>query len=46
MYSQKNPKKLFIIEKDNELSINLKKKFNSQIKIINDDVLKIDETSI
>ena len=43
---KKNPKKLFVIEKDNELSINLKKKFNSQIKIINDDVLKIDETSL
>ena len=43
---KKNPKKFFVIEKDNELSINLKKKFNNQLKIINDDVLKIDETSL
>jgi len=43
---KKNPKKLVVIEKDNQLTINLKKKFNHQIKIINDDVLKIDETSL
>ena len=43
---KKNPKKIFAIEKDNELSINLKKKFNSKLTIINDDVLKIDETSL
>ena len=43
---KKNPKKMFVIEKDNELSINLKKKFNNQLKIINDDILKLDETSL
>ena len=43
---KKNPKKFFVIEKDNELSINLKNKFNNQVTIINDDVLKIDETSL
>ena len=43
---KKNPKKMIVIEKDNELSINLKKKFNNQLKIINDDVLKLDETSL
>jgi len=43
---KKNPKKIFVIEKDNELSINLEKKFNSQITIINEDVLKIDETKL
>ena len=43
---KKKPKKMFVIEKDNELSIDLKKKFNDQIIIINDDVLKIDETSL
>ena len=43
---QKNPKKIFLIEKDDELSINLKKKFNNELIIINDDVLKIDETNL
>ena len=43
---QKNPKKIFLIEKDDELSINLKKKFNNKLIIINDDVLKIDETNL
>ncbi len=43
---KKNPKKIFVIEKDNELSISLEKKFNNQITIINEDVLKIDETKL
>ena len=43
---KKNPKKIFVIEKDNELAINLKNKFNNQLAIINDDILKIDETSL
>ncbi len=43
---QKNPKRMFLIEKDDELSINLKKKFNNELIIINDDVLKIDETNL
>ncbi len=43
---KKKPKQIFVIEKDNELSINLKNKFNNQIKIINNDVLKIDETKL
>ena len=43
---KKNPKKLIVIEKDNELSINLKNKFLNQIMIIKDDVLKIDETKL
>jgi 16S rRNA (adenine1518-N6/adenine1519-N6)-dimethyltransferase len=43
---KKNPKKMFVIEKDNELASNLENKFNDQIKIINDDVLKIDETKL
>ncbi len=41
---KKKPKKMFVIEKDNKLAIDLKNKFNKQIQIINDDVLKIDET--
>jgi len=43
---KKNPKKMFVIEKDNELANNLEKKFNNQIRIINEDILKIDETKL
>ena len=43
---KKNPKKLFVIEKDYELSRGLKNKFNDKITVINDDVLKIDETKL
>ena len=43
---KKKPKKFFVIEKDNKLSINLKNKFKDKITIINEDVLKIDETSL
>ena len=43
---KKNPKKMFVIEKDNELAINLKKKFDNQLTIINDDVLQVDEKTL
>ena len=43
---KKNPKKLFVIEKDDKLSEELQNKFNDQILIINEDVLKIDETNL
>ena len=43
---KQNPKKLFVIEKDNELAKNLENKFKNQITVINKDVLKIDETSL
>ena len=39
---KKKPKKFFVIEKDNKLSINLKNKFKDKITIINEDILKID----
>ena len=42
---KKNPKKVIVIEKDNTLAKNLEIKFLNQIKIINDDVLKINETT-
>tara|TARA_S200000501_G_C20815382_1_gene740305 strand:- start:714 stop:1502 length:789 start_codon:yes stop_codon:yes gene_type:complete len=42
----KNPKKLIVIEKDDELVSLLKKKFTNKIKIINKDILKIDENFI
>ncbi len=43
---KKNPKEFIAIEKDNELAINLKNKFDNKLKIINDDILKIDEKSL
>jgi len=43
---KKKPKKMFVIEKDNKLSIDLKNKFNNQLTIINDDVLKVDENNL
>ena len=43
---KKNPKKFFVIEKDDNLALNLKNKFDDKLTIINDDVLKIDENII
>jgi 16S rRNA (adenine1518-N6/adenine1519-N6)-dimethyltransferase len=43
---EKKPKKLIVIEKDNDLAKSLKKNLEDSIKIINDDVLKIDETNL
>jgi 16S rRNA (adenine1518-N6/adenine1519-N6)-dimethyltransferase len=43
---KKNPKKVYAIEKDNELAVLLQDKFANEITIINDDVLKISEDKI
>ena len=43
---KKNPKKVYVIEKDDELALLLKDKFSDEIVIINDDVLKISEDKI
>ena len=43
---KKKPKKVFVIEKDDELSLVLKEKFTNQIQIINEDVLKDSENEI
>ncbi len=40
---KKNPKKIFVIEKDDDLAINLNETFKDQLTIINDDILQIDE---
>ena len=40
---KENPKKFFVVEKDHRLISNLQKKFKNQIKIINEDILNIDE---
>ena len=43
---KKNPKKVFVVEKDTNLANNLSKRFKDQIIILNNDILKIDESSI
>ena len=43
---KKNPKKMIVIEKDIELAKNLKTKFNNQLTILNEDILKVDETNL
>ena len=43
---KKNPKKVYVIEKDDTLALLLKDKFTNEIDIINDDVLKISEDKI
>ena len=43
---KKNPKKVYAIEKDDELALLLQDKFTDEITIINDDVLKISEDKI
>ena len=43
---KKKPKKIFVIEKDNKLAILLKKNFDKEISIINEDILKIDEKKL
>ena len=43
---KKSPKKIYTIEKDDDLALLLKDKFANEITIINDDVLKISEDKI
>jgi 16S rRNA (adenine1518-N6/adenine1519-N6)-dimethyltransferase len=43
---KQKPKKLYVVEKDDDLAILLKEKFDTEIKIINDDILKISEDKI
>ena len=43
---KKSPKKIYAIEKDDDLALLLKDKFANEITIINDDVLKISEDKI
>jgi len=42
----KNPKKMFVIEKDTELCSLLRKNFNEEIEIINTDILKFNEKNL
>ena len=43
---KKKPKKIYTIEKDDDLVLSLQDKFTDEITIINDDVLKISEDKI
>ena len=43
---KKKPKKLIVIEKDNDLAELLKKNLDNDINIINNDVLKMDENTL
>ena len=43
---KKNPKKVYVIEKDDDLALLLEDKFTNEISIINEDVLKISEDKI
>ena len=43
---KKKPKKIIVIEKDDNLAESLKKNLDGNVKIINDDVLKIDENNL
>ena len=40
------PKKVYVVEKDNELALQLKNNFNDQITIFNEDILKFNEKSL
>ena len=40
---EKLPKEIYVVEKDKELSSFLEEKFKDKIKVINEDILKIDE---
>ena len=41
-----NPKKIIVIEKDNDLAQNLNENFGDKLKIINDDILNVNEYSL
>ena len=43
---KQKPKKLYVVEKDDDLAILLKEKFDAEIEIINDDILKVSEDKI
>ncbi len=43
---KKKVKKIYVIEKDTKLSLELKKKFKDEIDILNDDILKINEKKL
>ena len=40
---EKKPKKLILIEKDNKLSEDLSKRFNDKVRVLNQDILTVNE---
>ena len=43
---KKNPKKIYVVEKDDDLALLLREKFDDEIEIINNDILKLAEDKI
>jgi len=43
---KQKPKKLYAVEKDDDLAVLLKEKFDTEIEIINDDILNVSEDKI
>jgi len=43
---KQKPKKIFVVEKDDNLAKNLNENFGEQLTVINDDILNIDENSL
>ena len=43
---KKAPRKLIVVEKDNDLALNLEKTFSNKLTMINKDILEIDETKL
>ena len=43
---KRDPKKIFVIEKDENLALKLSNDFKDEIKVINNDILKINEKKI
>ena len=42
----KNPKKIYVVEKDIDLALMLQQNFGKKLNIINDDILKLNENNI
>ena len=43
---KQKPKKIYVVEKDDDLVLLLKEKFDNEVEIINDDILKVSEDQI
>jgi 16S rRNA (adenine1518-N6/adenine1519-N6)-dimethyltransferase len=43
---KQKPKKLYVVEKDDDLAVLLKEKFDTEVEIINNDILKVSECNI
>ena len=43
---KKNPRRLVVVEKDNDLALDLEEKFLDKLTVINKDILEIDEAKL